>query len=140
MDIVDIFNISGSGLSAERYRLGTIASNLANAHSVGKPGTEAYQRHSPVFSAEPIDAFGDQFDRALATVELEEVTSTQGAEQLVFDPTNKYADSEGYVHYPDINVLHEMADMMTATRAYEANANVIDTTRDLALRALDIGR
>lgn len=140
MDIVDIFNIAGSGLTAERYRLGTIASNLANAHSVGTPGSAPYQRKAPVFAAEAIDPFGDQFDRALATVQIEEVTSTTGAEQLVFDPTNKYADAQGYVHYPDINVLHEMADMMSATRAYEANANVADTTRDLATRALEIGR
>lgn len=140
MDLLDTLTISGSGLAAQRVRLQTAASNLANARTTRTEEGGPYRRRAPVFQAEAIDPFGDALDRALATVQVERIDVAEQGGQTVFDPTHPDADERGYVTLPDINILHEMADLMTTARSYEANANVIDITRDLANRALDIGR
>ncbi|MBN2801399.1 MAG: flagellar basal body rod protein FlgC [Deltaproteobacteria bacterium] len=140
MDLLNTLDISGSGLAAQRVRLQTAASNLANARTTRTPEGGPYRRRSPVFQAEAIDPFGSELDRALATVQIERIDVAEGGGQTLYDPTHPDADERGYVTMPDINILHEMADLMTTARSYEANANVIDITRDLANRALDIGR
>ncbi|MEQ1503686.1 MAG: flagellar basal body rod protein FlgC [Myxococcota bacterium] len=142
MDILDTLQISASGLTAERVRLQSIASNLANARSTrsadGTPGP--YQRRIPVFEAQDMNAFGSLIDRELATVQVTDVATDPNPGRAVFDPAHPDADANGYVRYPDIDVMHEMVDLMTASRTYEANINVLDATRDLAMRALEIGR
>jgi flagellar basal-body rod protein FlgC len=141
MDLLDTLQISGTGLTAERIRLQAVAANLANARTTRTAeGVGPYQRRSPVFQAVPIAAFGDVFDRELAEVEVVDVKVATGPGRLVHDPSHPDADADGFVHYPDIEVLDEMVDLMTATRGYEANATVLETTRTLALRALDLGR
>lgn len=140
MDILDTLNISGSGLAAQRVRLQTTATNLANARTTRTEDGGPYRRRAPVFEARALDPFGDELDRAMATVEVERIQVADRGGRLVYDPSHPDADERGYVLLPDINVLHEMVDLMTTTRSYEANANVIDITRDLANRALAIGR
>lgn len=140
MDLLDTFRISGSGLVAERVRLQAVASNLANARTTRTPEGGPYQRRSPVLEAAPVSVFGDRLDRELSMVEVTDVRVANSPGRRVFDPGHPDADPDGYVAYPDIDVMHEMVDMMTSSRAYEANVNVLDTTRNLALRALDIGR
>lgn len=141
MDLIDTLKISASGLTAQRVRLQSIASNLANARTTRtENGIEPYQRRTTTFESSPMEAFGDAFDRELATVEVTGVELDQRPGRPVFDPGHPDADENGYVVYPNIDVMTEMVDMMTASRTYEANLNVLETTRNLALRALEIGR
>ena len=140
MDLIDTFNISASGLAAQRVRLQTISSNLANARTTRTDGGGPYQRRSPIFEASPIDNFGSRLDRALARVNVSGIDVAAGPGRRVHDPSHPDADASGHVLYPDIDILHEMVDLMTASRSYEANANVLDTTSELASRALQIGR
>lgn len=139
MDLLDTFNISGSGLSAQRVRLRTIASNLANARTTRTEGGGPYQRRAPVLVSQTLGQFGDALDRELASVHVERI-STDDSVRMVHDPGHPDAGPDGYVAMPDIDVLAEMADLMTTTRSYEANVNVIETTHDMAQQALEIGR
>jgi flagellar basal-body rod protein FlgC len=140
MDLLDTFQISSSGLVAERVRLQAVASNLANARTTRTAEGGPYQRRSPVFEAAPMATFGDSLERELSMVEVTDVRVATSEGRRMFEPGHPDADADGYVTYPDIDVLHEMVDMMTSSRSYEANVNVLETTRNLALRALDIGR
>jgi flagellar basal-body rod protein FlgC len=139
-DLLDTFNIAASGLGAERQRLQAIASNMANARTTRTAEGGPYQRKVTVFEAESVDPFGDEMDRAAQRVQVAEVKADGRPPVRVYDPGHPDADAEGYVLYPDINVLQEMVDLMTTSRTYEANANAVEATRDMALRALDIGR
>jgi flagellar basal-body rod protein FlgC len=139
-DMIDTFNIAVSGLHAQRERLQTIATNMANARTTRTAEGGPYQRRMPVFSAEAVDPFGDAMDRAAQRVTVTEIATDTRPPVRVFDPAHPDSDAEGYVAYPDINVLQEMVDMMTTNRSYEANASVVEATRDMALTALNIGK
>lgn len=139
MDLIDTLSISASGLAAQRLRLQTVSSNMANARTTQTAEGGPYRRRSPVFEAEVIDPFGDQLDQALASVQVREVREDGGV-RSEYDPDHPHAGPDGYVQYPDVNILHEMVDLMTTSRTYEANASVLETTRDMALRALEISR
>jgi flagellar basal-body rod protein FlgC len=140
MDLIDTFNIAGSGLSAQRARLQTITSNLANARTTSTEEGGPYKRRAPVFVAETIDPFGDSLDRALSTVRVDRIEESDSPGRVVYDPTHPDADENGNVTYPDVDVLSEMVDLMTTARSYEANTNALDVTRELAQQALEIGR
>jgi flagellar basal-body rod protein FlgC len=140
MDLIDTFNIAGSGLSAQRARLQTITSNLANARTTSTEEGGPYKRRAPVFVAETIDPFGDSLDRALSTVRVDRIEESDSPGRVVYDPTHPDADEHGNVTYPDVDVLSEMVDLMTTARSYEANTNALDVTRELAQQALEIGR
>lgn len=140
-DILDTFNIAASGLSAERLRLQTIASNMANAKTTRTAnGGGPYKRQVAVFATDPVNAFGDELERAIGRVEVLGVKSDNRPAMMVYDPSHPDANAAGYVAYPDINIMQEMVDMMSANRAYEANASVIDSTTSMSLRALEIGK
>lgn len=139
-DLIDTFNVAGSGLAAERLRLQTIATNMANARTTRTPEGGPYQRRVPVFRAVEIDPFGDELERAVARVEVDGIQTDGRAPQRIYDPSHPDAGPDGYVLMPDINVMQEMVDMMTTSRTYEANASAVEATRDMALRALEIGR
>jgi flagellar basal-body rod protein FlgC len=138
-DLLDTLNIAGSGLAAQRVRMQTVSSNLANAQTTRTAEGGPYQRKAPVFRAESLSSFGAALDRELSSVEVESI-HTDTDVRWVHDPNHPDADEQGMVAYPDIDVLAEMVDLMTASRAYEANANAVEVTRDMASRALDIGR
>ena len=139
-DILDTFNIAASGLSAERLRLQTIASNMANAKTTRAPGGGPYKRQVPVFANEPLNAFGDELEKAIGRVNVVGVQSDPAPPMMVYDPSHPDANADGYVAYPDINIMQEMVDMMSANRTYEANASIIDSTSSMAARALEIGK
>jgi flagellar basal-body rod protein FlgC len=139
-DLIDTFNVAASGLAAERLRMQTIATNMANARTTRTADGGPYQRRVPVFAASAVDPFGSELDRAVARVEVAGIQTDGRPPQRVYDPSHPDAGPDGYVEYPDINVLQEMVDLMTTTRTYEANASAVEATRDMALRALDIGR
>ena len=140
MDLIDTLNISASGLSAQRVRLQTISANLANARTTRTEDGGPYRRRTPVFESTKVNPFGSQLDKALAGVRVSEIEIQDGGGRVVYDPGHPDANAEGYVNYPDINIMHEMVDLMTASRSYEANANVLDATKQIAERALQIGR
>jgi flagellar basal-body rod protein FlgC len=139
MDFLDVFNVSASGLTAQRVRLQAVASNMANARSTRTEAGGPYQRKLAVFEAQE-GGFGDALEQALTTVQVTEVVASDEPPVLHYDPGHPDADEQGYVAYPNVNILEEMVDMMTTSRAYEANTNVVSTTRTMADSALRIGR
>ena len=140
MDFLDVFSVSASGLTAQRVRLQAVASNMANARSTRTENGEGpYQRKLTVFQSESLD-FDDELGAAMERVHVTDVVQSQEPPTLVYDPGHPDADEDGYVAYPNVNILEEMVDMMTTSRMYEANTNVVRTTRQLADTALSIGR
>ncbi len=139
-DIIDTFNVAASGLSAERLRLQTIATNMANARTTRTAEGGPFKRQVPTFEAKQLDPFGDELDRATSRVEVTGIRSDGRPPVRVYDPSHPDADANGYVSYPDVDVMQEMVDLMMTNRAYEADSSVVEATRDMALRALEIGR
>jgi flagellar basal-body rod protein FlgC len=145
MDITGTLGISASALRAERMRLDTIASNLANVNTTRTPEGGPYRRRNVVFVAqEPESDFAATLQELSeqATrrgVDVAEVTEDPSPFRLVFDPGHPDANPEGYVAYPNVNPVAEMVDLMAATRAYEANVQAVNATKRMADAALAIG-
>jgi flagellar basal-body rod protein FlgC len=140
MNLLDTLQITASGLSSQRVRLQTIASNMANARTTRTEDGGPYQRKLPVFEAKQIDPFGSILDQAMAEPVVTEIVEDQGPPVMVFDPSHPDADADGYVAYPDINLMEEMVDLMGTSRTFEANTKVLETTRQMVNEALNIGR
>jgi flagellar basal-body rod protein FlgC len=135
--------ISASGLSAERLRMDTIASNIANATTTRGENGQPYRRKVAVFQEnlmKEIDASTGKSKETLSGVKAVGIEEDQSELKRVYDPTHPDADSEGYVNMPNVNILNEMADMMAATRAYEANVSALNSEKSMFLKALEIGR
>lgn len=137
MDFLSALRISASGLSAERTRVNAAASNLANADSTRGPGGELYQRVDPVFSPEPLEGLDGA---GPAAVKVEELQRDEGPGRRVYLPSHPDADAGGFVTLPNVNPIHEVVNLMSAQRAYDANATAVDTLKTMAQRALDIMR
>jgi flagellar basal-body rod protein FlgC len=138
------FAISASGLRAQRLRMDVIAANLANAQSTRTSEGGPYRRRDVVLEASPQ---GESFDDMLApgaaaseAVRVARVVEDLRPPQLVFDPGHPDADDNGYVAMPNVNVVTEMVDLMSATRAYEANVAALNATKRVLEAALEIGR
>jgi flagellar basal-body rod protein FlgC len=146
MNIEGTLGISASALRAERLRLDVIASNLANAHTTRTAEGGAYRRRNVVFVSQPleddfaatIEAMAEQGARQ--GVKVAEVIEDQSPLNMVFEPGHPDANAEGYVAYPNVNPVSEMVDLMTATRAYEANVQAVTATKRMDDAALNIGR
>lgn len=134
MDYMGIFEISASGMDFQRARMEAVASNLANVNTSRGVGGRTYQ---------PLDvvarAAGTEFGDLLTGVVDVDVVERNTAPRLVFNPSHPDADAQGYVALPNVNPVDEMVNMMTATRAYEANIRAMNAARSMALRALEIG-
>ncbi|MBS4009024.1 MAG: flagellar basal body rod protein FlgC [Clostridium sp.] len=135
MQIFKAMQISSSGLTAERFRLDLIANNIANAQSTRTVEGGPFRRRSAVF-AEKIDAAR----RSREGVRVVAVSEDQTPPRLVYEPGHPDANAAGYVAYPNVNVIQEMVDMITATRAYEANVTSLNAAKSMFLKALEIGR
>jgi flagellar basal-body rod protein FlgC len=140
MNLLDTLQVTASGLTAQRLRLQTVASNMANARTTRTEEGGPYRKLVPIFEAVRDDPFGSDLDRAMARVEVIGVVESDDPPVMVHDPGHPDADADGYVAYPNVNILEEMVDMMTTARTYEANANVLDVTDNMANTALEIGR
>lgn len=145
MDLLTSLKISSSGLSANRKRMNAISSNIANAQTTETAEGGPYRRKEVVFGSEPArETFSEilegEIGEKVQTVHATEVTSSNRPPILKYEPNNPNADERGYVAYPNINVMEEMANMISASRAYEANVNAINTTKSMAMKALEIGR
>ncbi len=136
MDIEKILTISASGLEAQRLRMNIIAGNLANAQSTHSPEGGPYRRKDVVFS-EILDSMSG---KGSGEVEVSGVIEDQRPFQLVYDPQHPDANAEGYVQLPNVNLLEEMVNMMSASRSYEANVTAINSAKSMAHKALEIGR
>lgn len=135
--------ISSSGLSAERLRMDTIASNIANVNTTRGADGQPYKRKVAVFQENLNNELNRETGKyedvpmGVKAVGIEEDNSPM---RRVYDPSNPDADAEGYVTMPNVNILNEMADMIVATRAYEANVNAVNSEKSMFLKALEIGR
>ena len=133
--------VAGSGLSAERARMNVIASNLANAHTTRGADGQPYRRLDPIFQARSVSPGSfDPVLRSVETVEMTGVRPDQTPGQMVYDPEHPDANADGYVQMPNVNVVTEMVNMMTATRAYEAGVTSIESIKQMAASALRIAR
>jgi len=130
--------ISSSGLSAERLRMDTISSNIANANTTRGENGGPYRRKVAVFQ-ENLDQFSKN-DNKLLGVKAVGIEEDSSPFQKVYDPSHPDADKDGYVTMPNVNILNEMADLITATRAYEANVSAMNSEKSMFLKALEIGR
>ena len=140
MDILDTLRISASGMTAQRVRLQAVASNMANARTTRTEDGGPYQRQVPIFEAADVDRFGSMVERKLARVDVVEIDQDERPGVRLYDPGHPDADVDGYVLMPNVNVLEEMVDMMTTARTYEANASVVETTYDMARKAMELSR
>jgi flagellar basal-body rod protein FlgC len=141
MDFIASFDISASRLSAQRKKMDVIVSNLANASTIQTPEGGPYKRKVVVLAAEPVNSkFGNALSDALSQVKVQEIFEDGEGLKKVHDPTHPNADDQGFVTYPNVNVMTEMADMITVNRAYEACVTALDVTKNMTLKALDIGK
>lgn len=145
MDFSTAMRISASGLTAQRMRLNTISSNIANVETTRTPEGGPYRRKDVQFEAMP-DAqnFGELVTSSpaadLQRVQVSDVIVDRKAPLMKYQPDHPDANEEGYVAYPNINMMEEMANMIQATRSYEANVSAMQATKDMALSAIEIGR
>jgi flagellar basal-body rod protein FlgC len=144
MSLMTAMEIGASGLTAQRRRLEVLVSNLVNANTTAPAGTEPYRRKDVVFTATPPQpSFGGALDQAMGAIQgvaVSEVVEDKSAPIRRYEPGHPYADKDGYVTYPNINPMEEMVNMLSATRSYEANLQAVNTTKDMALKTLDIIR
>lgn len=139
MDIFTTFDISASALKAQRTRLNTISSNMANVETTSTPEGGPYKKKSVYFETKPV-SFKDQFNASLKGVEVTKIVEDESEPKKIYAPSHPDAAEDGYVAMPNVSILKEMADMSSATRSYEANTTVIKSAKRMALKALEIGR
>ncbi|ABC76849.1 flagellar basal body rod protein FlgC [Syntrophus aciditrophicus] len=143
MDFLTSFRICSSGFAAQRAKMDVIASNLANVSTTSTPEGGPYKRKVAIFSSENVKQkfrFGDRLRDAIREVALKEVVEDGETVRKVYDPSHPDADQQGNVAMPNVNVMMEMTDMITASRAYEACVTAFDATKNMALKTLDIGK
>ena len=146
MGIFNAIEVSGSALAAERQRAEVIAANMANADTTRTPEGGPYRRKQVVFSSTAQSPFrmmlasasGEESNTATASVRVSNVVEDNAPPVMRYDPGHPDANSEGYVAYPDINPVREMADMMDAVRAYQLNASAVSASKQIVTGAIDI--
>lgn len=145
MDLMTALDIGASGLTAQRAQLNVISMNMANIRTTRTTDGGPYQRKSVSFEATPVyspfdQAMQDQLNRNLEGVKVLGVTQDQRPFKQVYEPNHPDANDQGYVFYPDINVVEEMANMMQTMRGYEANVQTIEGVKRMFQKALTIGQ
>lgn len=143
MSFLESLNISGSGLTAQRFRMDVISENIANIDTTRTENGEPYRRKMVVLTSE--NSFKEMMvknikDYEAGGVEVSEIVEDQSEFKLVYDPEHTDADMNGYVRMPNVDSLKETVDMMEAYRAYQANVTALNTTKQMAVKALEIGR
>ncbi|TKB58215.1 flagellar basal body rod protein FlgC [Ferrimonas aestuarii] len=138
MSLFNIFDVSGSGMSAQNVRLNTTASNIANANSVSSSAGETYRARQPVFEAQ-LNEFSAQ-QQAASGVTVKGIVESDKPLIREFSPNHPMADEDGYIYKPNVNVVEEMANMISASRSYQANVEVADAAKNLAKQTLRLGK
>ena len=134
-----IFDVAGSGMSAQSVRLNTVASNLANADSISGDPSTVYKARHPIFEAVK-SSLAQGTDGGNAAVHVREIMESQATPNARYEPGNPLANADGYVYSPNVNVVEEMVDMISASRAYQNNVEVMNTSKDLMLATLRLGQ
>lgn len=141
MEYFTAFKISGSGLSAQRAKLDAITSNIANVSTTSTPEGGPYKRKMITFSAEPLkEGFDKSLEDAVRIVKVQNVIEQQDGFKKIYDPAHPDADKDGVVTLPNVNIMLEMTDLITASRSYEACATAFDAAKNMALKAMEIGK
>ncbi|MGK5078208.1 flagellar basal body rod protein FlgC [Janthinobacterium sp. HLX7-2] len=133
MSLFNIFNVSGSAMSAQAQRLNAVASNLANADSATSASGEAYRAKQVVFEAVPMG-------NGATAVKVQKVIEDPSPMKLVYDPKNPLADEKGYVTMPNVNTVDEMVNMLSASRSYQTNVETMNAAKSLLLKTLTLGQ
>jgi flagellar basal-body rod protein FlgC len=133
MSLLNVFSIAGSALTAQSARLNTTASNLANADSVAGADGQPYRAKQVVFKAQAVEGGG-------LGVRVTQVVDSAAPLRMTYDPANPAANEQGYVSMPNVNVVEEMVNMISASRSYQNNAEVMNTAKSLLMKTLSIGQ
>ncbi len=144
MSLMGVFDIAGSGMSAQSIRLNTVASNLANVNTVSSSVDRTYKARHPVFQAVFASEMGDgmkqsQLDSGRG-VQVLGVLEDQAEPRPQYQPDHPLADENGYIYLPDINAVEEMADMISASRSFQTNVDVMDAAKQMMQRVLTLGQ
>lgn len=134
MSLFNIFNVAASAMSAQSQRLNVVASNLANADSATSVNGQPYRAKQVVFEAQAVDASNAQ------GVRVKQVVEDTAAPKMVYDPKHPAADDKGYVAMPNVSVVDEMVNMLSASRSYQTNVETMNAAKTLALKTLTIGQ
>ena len=145
MSFMNGMNVSASGMTAQRLRLDIISQNIANVNTTRDENGNVYRRKTVVFAEKDDTSFGTVLMKATGNVgngvKVNEISEdTQTELRKVYDPSHPDADEDGYVSYPNVNVVQEMTDMIDATRSYEANVTAFNATKNMALKGLEVGK
>ncbi|MBU2704575.1 flagellar basal body rod protein FlgC [Zooshikella marina] len=153
MSLTNIFNISGSGMSAQSVRLNTIASNVANAETASSSINEVYQGRKPFFkimqtrvNEDPFwqgSVFDDEntlYQQQGRGVMVQAIVESKATPQARYEPDHPKADEKGYVYYPNINVVEEMTDMISASRSFQVNVEIMNTAKTMLQKVLTLGQ
>jgi flagellar basal-body rod protein FlgC len=137
MSSFKVFDISGSGMAAQSLRLNTVASNLANANSVSGDPNTVYRARHPVFEAVRTALGGDDSG---AAVRVRGITESDAPALARYEPGNPLANAEGYVFAPNVNVVEQMVDMISASRSFQSNVEVMNASKEMLLSTLRLGQ
>ncbi len=147
MSLSQIFDIAGSGMSAQSVRLNTTASNIANAETASSSTGEVYRARKPIFAAVQQDAMrqamgGDFIADSPESkgVTVKGIVESDAPLEMRYQPDHPQADERGYVYYPNVNVVEEMADMMSASRSFQTNVEIMDAAKTMMQRLLTLGQ
>ena len=142
MSLYNVFDISGSGMSAQNVRLNTTASNISNANSVSSSQDEVYRARHPVFAAELSKASTSQNNAMGSSVGVKVlgVVESDKPLQVEYNPNHPSADANGYIYKPNVNVVEEMANMISASRSYQTNVQVADAAKQMLSKTLQLGQ
>lgn len=144
MSLSNVFHIAGSGMTAQTLRLNTTASNMANAESVSSSVDETYRARKPVFALRPPapEQLRDNQDglQPGQGVDVLAIVESDAELRMEYNPSHPMADEKGYVYYPNVNIVEEMADMISASRSFQINAEMADTAKQLLQRTLSLGQ
>lgn len=148
MSLGNIFDIAGSGMTAQSLRLNTTASNIANAETASSSTEDTYRARKPVFAAIQQSMLNpDQKDLAFgsdegqgAGVRVDGIVESDAELQMRYEPNHPAANEEGYVFYPNVNVVEEMADMMSSSRSFQMNVDIMNTAKSMMQRILTLGQ
>lgn len=143
MALNNIFEIAGSGMSAQTIRLNTTASNIANAESASSSSGETYRARYPVFSAVMSEAnfgFENELQSKAGSVAVAAIVESDKPLQQRFEPDNPMANEDGVVFYPNVNIVEEMTNMISASRSFQANVDVMNTSKTMMQRILTLGQ
>ncbi|MBG0711251.1 flagellar basal body rod protein FlgC [Enterobacter hormaechei] len=134
MSLFSVFDISGSAMAAQSKRLNVSASNMANADSVAGPDGQPYRARQVMFEADT------SADQGIGGVRVSDVVESTAPDRLVYEPGNPLADEQGYVRMPNVNVVNEMVNTISASRSYQANVEVMNSARVLMQKTLTLGQ